>query len=774
MNDQAPLGINVQPYEVRDFSGGITDYYLDCPSNKYKRCDNLVLVSHGDTAKPFTRQGSQIYDATYNQIPAGNQRIGLLKLFESTLLVQSKEKIQYVSSGWQTLQGPSGNNVFPSTASTTAVVSTAVWNHHLLVASDGFFKPQKIYPNASNTLTLRTAGLPALASTPTVTAGAAGTGSYIYAFVYYYTYQVGTLTYEDYGPVTIKEVTSAAAPNASAISIASIPALANGATDNYDTASSSLKVKIYRTIDGGQTFYYEGSVNNGTTTFSSTTSDTTLEDNGILLYTEGGAVENEPPPLCKLVHVSGNLAAYAHLKIGTEIRSNRMVQSVPGDIDAVPSDFYCEVEDEIVGLSSVKGSWILLCRRFPYRVDGAIDVFGNGDLLPQKLSESAGCISAKSVVQTQEGVFWASLDGIYFTDGYNVIRLNEDYNKTWATWVSTTAQQQAIEGKYDPLNRRIWWTIQSGTGVSDDCDLCYVLDLNEYGGQAAIRRKATFTTMSGTNDSFAPTALEFSLDTMYRADRRGYLFTHQDGLYTDPKVDVGVSPASWETTLLRYDFISGATSFGTTMARKFIPRVDVVADNETNLSMQIVSINDDSTSGYDLKPIRSRGNMTWGDPDVLWGDAGLVWNRGGIIDEERRFPGRALRCQFKQVRMTNAYVAIVSSDVLGTADVDATLKTVTLTNAATVDWLTTIVDYYIAFEGDAYTREFLITERTSDDVITISDSSNLLSTVAGSKWVIRGYPRGEVLNLISYTIHYSIFGGNKGLYQKSESGEVGA
>jgi hypothetical protein len=673
VNDQTPpsLGINIQPLEVRDFSGGVTDYYLDCDPSKYKRGDNLVLITHGGSAKPFTRQGSTIYNSNCYQIPAGNQRIGALKYFDGNLLVQSKGKFYKPgASSWTTVQGPTGNDVFPSTATTSDVVSMAAWHKQLLVASSAYFKPQRIYNVAGSPVAV-TAGLPALASTPSVTAGAAGTGSYLYAFVYYSTYTVDTVVFEDFGAVTLAAVSSCAAPNTSAVTIGSIPVLANGVTDNYPTAT--MKVKIYRTIDAGQTFYYVKEVTNGTTSTTDNLSDAAIQTTGVLLYTESGVPENESPPPCKLVHVTGDRGYYADVKLGTETRSNRLLQSIPGDIDSVPSDFYVDIDDEIVGLSSVKGSPILLCRgRSVYRVDGSFDQLGLGGMVAQRISESANCISSQSVVQTVEGVFWAGQDGIYFTDGYNVIRLNEDYDKTWASWVGTATQQARIYGSYDSKKRRIWWTVQSEDG--SDCDGCYVLDLNV---PQPVRPKATFTTASGTNDSFAPTALEFVSGTMYRADTRGYLFAHSDTVYTDPKVDVAVAATSWETTLLRPDFISGAWSFGTTYMRKFVPRVNVIAQDDTNLSLQIVSINDDSAAGIDLKPIRFRGNMTWGDPDVLWEDSELDWNRGGIIDEERRFPSRALRCQYKQIQLTTAYVAIASSDILGTAVVDSLAKTVT-------------------------------------------------------------------------------------------------
>ena len=757
--------IPTQPLEVDDFRGGATDYYLGGPVEKAKTVDNLHLVPFGEKAKLLTRQGSEIHDDDYPQIPAGNQRIGTLKVFENTLLVHSKEKLHYISSGWQTLQGPSSNDMFPS-GTTSEYLSMAVWNRHLLVASSGYHLPVKVYPDASNVLKLRTAGLPALATAPTCTP-TAGANTYIYAFVYYYTYQVGTLIYEDYGPVTQVLVGSAAEPSSGTMAVTVIHAISNGATGNYDTGSANLKVRIYRTSNAGTTFYYVGQVNNGTATFNDTTSDASIIAANIQLYTTGGVIENEPPPLCKLVHVEGDIAYYGNTKEGTEIHANRLMQAVPGDIDSCPADFYTDGFDGgIAGLSGFKGSPIVMCDNGSvYRVDGVFDLFGRGGMFPQKIADAADCISGQGVVKTMDGVFWAGSDGIWYTDGYSVVRLNEDYDQSWATFVESATQKARIQGKYDSKKRRIWWTIQDEGET--DCTKCYVLYL-DFG----IRQNASFATMTGTNDSFAPTAIEFNAGVMYRGDRRGYLFRHEDLLYTDPKVDLDESPEDWETTLLQYTYTSCAFNVGG-MERMFIPRIDITCENETNLSLQITSINDDNAAGRDLKPIRSRSNLTWGDEDVLWGDD-IAWNSEGMINEWRRFPATALRCQYKQITLTNAFVAITSSDALGTATVDNGASTATLTDAATRDWLSTIVDYYIAFETDEYAKEYPITARTSDNVITFSDPAGSAPNAALVEWVIRGYPRGEVLNLIGYRLHVSVFGKTQNTFLKAQSGEVGA
>ena len=49
--------------ELEDFSGGITDYYLNAPQNKLKTCDNLLLDFYPTMGKPSTRPGSKLYSS---------------------------------------------------------------------------------------------------------------------------------------------------------------------------------------------------------------------------------------------------------------------------------------------------------------------------------------------------------------------------------------------------------------------------------------------------------------------------------------------------------------------------------------------------------------------------------------------------------------------------------------------------------------------------------------------------------------------------------------
>ena len=737
-----------QTLNFEDFRGGFTDYYLDGPLEKCRRADNLLILKYGELGKLVTRPGSDFYDDANPQIPAGNQRIGTLKLFEDLLLVQSAREIYRPAPAWTAVAGPTGNKLFPAGVTTSEVVSMATWNHHLFVASEAYTKPAKLFKDGSSVLQLRTAGMPALATSPTAVGAPPGARVHIYRFGYEYTYVVGTVTFVDIGPLTEVRITNGNATN----NIAAIPTLANGATDNYDMAT--VKVGIYRTTDGGSAFYKAGTVTNGTAVFVDTVTDAVLVTNEPL-YTEGGVVDNDPPPLCRLVHVVENTGYYADIKDGTEIRRNRLRQSIDGDIDSAPESFFVDVDEDIEGLSSANGTVVLLCSNSAYRVDGRFDELGRGGMVAQKISDTCTCVSPQSVVQTLDGVFWAGKDAFYFTDCFKVVKLSEDWDQTYATFVNNATAKKRIDGKYDPRNRRIWWSVQEGS----DCDKSVVLDRN-YG----IRPRASFTTCSG-GDNWAPTAMEFTEGNLIRADRRGYIFQHSGSVYTDPNIDTSVVTTDWYHVPVIYDYESCAFNFGSNELRKWVTWINVQAQNETNLSLQIYSINDDGKKIAALSPIRFRGDVVWGD-DILWGDPDIIWNFQGLIEEQRRFPAKGLRCSYKAIRMTNLYAFVVTSDQVGLVNVDATAKTATLVSGD--DWLSNLEGYYIAFEG-AFETEFKVLSAAAD-VLTFEDTGGDAVDLTGAKFVVKGFPKNEALRLISYTLYFAFLGQTQDKFQAGEAG----
>ena len=741
-----------QPLEFREFHGGITENFIDAPPIQYEKADNyLVTVNR----KLYTRPGSEINDAVNYQIPAGSQRIGTYIDHYGTLLTQSSKKLYHVVAGADTeLTGPSGNSVFTQ-GDTTSRVTWGDWNRHTYVGNDDFSPMMKIFEDAAGDLQVRSAGLPDLASTPTLAStGPADVNNYIYAFVYSYEYNVETVQYEDLGPVTLANIQLITSPDTNTVNITAIPVLANSTDYNWDTAN--IKVKIYRTQANGTTLNYLGEVTNGTTTYNDSTADSTIL-NSAVLYTGGGQLENSPPPLCKAFHVTDTLGLYGHIKTADgQIISNRVRQSIPDDPDSCPDTLYVDLDDSIVAISSAGQTPVVLCEKIIYRLDGQFSALGDGLLEAQEIESTVGCISLNSVVQVQRGVCFAGDTGFYFTDGWEVRKLSNNFNKTYRDFTLTDEQKERIYGTFDRNDKRIWWAVQESGET--EVNKCYVLD-TRYGLGVAQNDleyvQSTFTTASN-GDDFRPTALIFKDGDLIRGDSRGYTFRHREGLTSDPLIDTSLAPSLWATKTIIWDFISVATSFGSSLKRKFVPRVTFTAENETNITVQIVSINDIGKQSKGVRPIRFRKNWVWGDPTKTWSQETAIWNFRGVIEQERRFHSDSLRCSYKQIQVTNAFDLILNSDDLVTATVNAATKTLTLDNIVDYDWPIDVKDQFLYFEDDNYLTAFPILART-DDVLTYSDPTNKIQS-GSKKWSIRGYAKSEVLNLISIALWYAYLG----------------
>lgn len=746
-----------QPLEAKDFSGGMTDNYLAGPTNKGQLFDNLLI---NNNKKPFTVPGSVIRDETNYILPSTNKRIGYIWDHRDQILEQSERHIYYVASGtYNELTGPSSN---PALASCTESdhISKTFWNNHSLIVCDTFCKPIKVYKDGSDVFRVRTAGMPSLSS-PTVTRGGAGANSYIYGFLYYYTYSVEGVTFEDFGPTTEVTLSSAAAPDSSSVSITNIPVISNGATDNYDT--TNIKVKIYRTVSGGTVLKYIGQVTNGTTSYTDSASDSSITNN-VDIYTTGDVVDNDPPPPAKFVHVANDIALYGYVKEGSVEVPNRVRQSIKGDIDSCPESFFDDFPEDVMGISSIQGTFIVFCKSSMYRLDGFFDEQGRNGISHLKISDTVGTVSNDSIVQTDEGLFFAAEQGFYFCDGYRVQKISHHLNTTYQGLVSTSAKARNITGAFDKLEKRIWWTTQRDSAATDN-DSCFILDLTW-----GLSDECTFTTASD-EDNFFPTFLLFKDGFMYRATTKGYIFKHSSSTYTNPKIDTTAVAADWVKKTIIHDYKSCAFDFGSSFVRKFVPKMLATFANVTNISIQIYSINDDGRIIAPLAQIRYNSNLIWGDHELTWGDATLVWNQIGLIEEKRMFPAGGLRCNYKQIRITNAYTVITNSDTLSEAQVDQTAKTVTLTNLSSA-WPLDSVDYFISFENDDYTNEFLITERTSDTVLTFLDAENLSPNTAQYKWLLKGYRKGEAMQLLSYVIHYKqLTDSQKSFHNPADTGE---
>ena len=122
------------------------------------------------------------------------------------------------------------------------------------------------------------------------------------------------------------------------------------------------------------------------------------------------------------------------------------------------------------------------------------------------------------------------------------------------------------------------------------------------------------------------------------------------------------------------------------------------------------------------------------------------------------------------VNVTNSTTLGTLTNVAGVTLYDTNVRYLTLDNAVDFDWPREVIDYYISFESDQYTLEYQVFTRT-DNTITIVDSENTSPIGAGLNWVLRGKPKNEVLDLVSYVIHYQFLSDTQKTFDSGESGD---
>jgi hypothetical protein len=749
----------MQPLEISDFSGGITDNVFEGKLNCSYILDNFSITQD---KKILSRPGSTVDDTAHAIIPPGNNRVGTLINYarNDKLFVQSGKQFFYRSGSgtgaYSTLQGTSGNDVLNAGDSTSAV-SYAEWNKQLFVTSDSFPTLMRIYKDGSGNYQVRNAGMPAIAA-PTVTIGLASTQNFVYAFHYEYTYTVGTQTFQELGPVTLVSVPLSSAPNVSTNVVSVIPVLTNAGGMNFDT--TVIRVFIYRTINNGTNLYKIGNVTNGTTTFNDTFSDATIQTN-LELYTNDGTLDYAQAPQGKYFHVVGNVGFMGNTTDTFGTHPFRLQQASPGNPNFWPAGFTLDVDDEVTGVKSVSSLPILLCKKQIFRIDGIFDSFGRGGMNNIKIHDTAGCISNLSCVEADNTLFWWGNDGVYMTDGYKVMKISDHLNARYASILAAigTTNYHRIYGKFDPINRRILWAVQANSSSGDN-DIVISLDLRQ-----GISSESSFYTWSGT--SFRPTALEFFNDFLYRADTRGIVFKHDPTVLTDPKIDTTKAATLWYQETIIWTLQSVKINFGGSYARKFVPRILVQAANIGNTTIQITGINDDNGRERPLKPIRYTKNIAWGDNGVTWGSVTCVWNGSGMINEWRRFPAKGLRLSYLEIRLSNALAIVENSDVNGTCTIDPVAKTAVLANL----WPSQSVDYYLTLVNDTYTHQFPVVAVSADlTTLTLSDPGGLLPVAGTYKWELKGYQKNEPLNLLGYNLHWDSVDQNQTAYHAADAG----
>lgn len=720
-----------------DFSGGITDTPFNAPVNCGEKVDNL-FIRKDKTLE--TVSGIEIFSPTAYRIPTG-KRISLLrKLSNGNFIAFSGKKAFYVTTnGITELLGPTGNTALNEGDDNT-IVSADFFNEQLHVTNDAYASPIKIYLNDSGVPQLRTAGLPRVPNFPAITMNASGTSkSYVYAFTHFYEYYVGSTLFADEStPIYLTK--AGTEPNTGTpASITSIPTLQNGTTGNFDTAN--IKIKIYRTTGNGSVFYYVGMVNNGTGTFSDTKTDTILQTENIGLYTNGGIANNDLPSPSKFFFECND--TYYYLNVSG--KPFRLKQSITNDPDSSPESFFLDLKATIKGGSGVGRSPVILTENQVVRLDGILDEAGQGVIQREVISHTVGGISHNSITKTSKGIYFAGTDGFYFTDGYSTPTklakkdaFSSKLDNTYKKLIATEQQKSRIQGTYDSLTNRVFWTVQESEA---DNDKIYIYD----------ETHDSFTSISN-NGGIRPTAIAVSGNNLLIGDSNGYIFTMSASSFTHPVVDTSTTPDQWIETPIIYSFKSVQIDAGEPVLNKWWIKINVQGNPSTNIDMAINSYSNGEDSFKMLYPIRLSPSLVWGDPSFTWGNDKFTWDRLSSLNQTRNFSYGRLRSRQRQIEFTNSYFTINAS----TTEINSYVNVNSATNMAILqrpdlfNFGLNNEGYDLLIQGKGYR----IISGTEDTLLLEDIDSTLPS--GSFPWEIRGLAKGQRTHILNYSLEFEV------------------
>ena len=732
----------MQRIEIKDFSGGIVSHNFTSDPSTCEIGDNLLIDKDRSL---YSRPGSEFYDSS-NPLPSwAITRVNGLTEFNDDLIAHAGSQMRvHNGSNWTSLSGIVNDSVIEN-GNLNSRISTDIWNGHLIASSDDGSKPIKIYKDNNGNYQVRTMGLPLMSSNPTITPNSAGGKNYIYYFCYYYEYFVGNTFFIDIGPTLKIATTNMADLDTGWNNIASIPQLVNTGNESYDVAN--IKIRIYRTKHDGTSAYLVGEINNGTTSYQDSLSDIGLELNEII-YTAGGAPENDPPPISKYIVVCNSSTWYGNI----EGKPYRLLQSIQSDPDSVPPNYFIDFDEDIVGLTSYQNTPIVFTNNQVWRVEGIVTNTG-GSLRKVLISDKIGCLSNSSIVQTWDGVFWSGNDGFYFTDSYKFSKIPRDeknINSLYLKFTGNTNVEKNIVGAYDRFNRRVFWAVQMGS--DNDTIIIYDEAFNSF-----------MTWSDPLGDSFNPTSIYVRNGDLIRGDSRGYIFQHKERLLTDLRVNESLTPSQFTTQAIVWKWRHILFDFGFSDLIKWVTRVTLSGRGTTNLGISIKSHDNQISTGKLLKEIDFKAGLVWGDGNWIWEDPQTIWEITPTFSKTRRMPRGKLRTKTKALEISNYNGQIAVSTPTSRGIVNSTNSTVIIENYPSNTWPFNPENQKITINQAEY--EIL---SATDQELTLSDPSN--SLINGTfDWVISGYEKEQKLELNSIVYEFELAEFKDDLYKAGEN-----
>lgn len=224
---------------------------------------------------------------------------------------------------------------------------------------------------------------------------------------------------------------------------------ARGIRINDGSETTNLRCDLWRTEDGGSTYYWLATLTttpSAAVTYTDNTADSILRTRSLLYgtgslpATNGSSQDHRAPPgLSCITSYNGMLVGAA----GSSVWSSS--QSIAGEglwfspVWETPLDGV----GEVTALAAQDGTLFVFGRRCIYAVAGEApsDNAASGGLgVPRKLAADVGCIDPRSVVVTALGVFFQSERGLEFLSrGQSVEWIGEAVQATLASYPVVTS-----------------------------------------------------------------------------------------------------------------------------------------------------------------------------------------------------------------------------------------------------------------------------------------------------------------------------------------------
>jgi hypothetical protein len=441
-------------------------------------------------------------------------------------------------------------------------------------------------------------------------------------------------------------------------------------------------------------------------------------------------------------------------------------QSKPGTPFAWPVEFELQLHEKAFGLSSIGIYPIVLSNGGLYRIEGFLDNSGVGSVTKKEISTTVNPIGERSIINVDGRIFFQAMDGFYVTDGFQVKKISGKIDNFYQGFLysantgSTNAGPLLLRASYDAMNKRIYW-------------------MNPFSGD--LPSKSFVLHLAGNEPHMAFSIVTYPFHPQASAD---FAFGHliagdQAYVYLQNESQEYPSPATFDNnfqsktydtlgtnvrSFIPFRYKSSGISLGNEQNAKWVTSAIFVFEKlRSNLSCAILSYNNYADDARSLKPIRERDTVL---------AKGLRYLR-------RMFPAGTIRCQTKQIEITNAKVILMSSgnggyalgNVNGTSNLMVLATTPTIFPNGSTAKATEPVGQWLTLEQDNFVTEYLIIA-VSNDTVNVSDPGNTLVTATGQRWRIVGYPRDEFVKLMSYTVDYAdIAAGGGDAFRSNTTGE---